>query len=54
MGELFIAVVMFFPKGLAGIWDDFSPRVIDFFKKLFVKSSNSAVNQTSVEPSTKA
>lgn len=27
MGGLFIAVVMFFPNGLAGIWQDYSPRI---------------------------
>lgn len=54
MGGLFIAVVMFFPKGLAGIWEDYGLRVIGFFKKMLVKSSEPAVSQASVEPSTKA
>ena len=40
MGGLFIAVVMFFPNGLAGIWQEYGHYVTDKFKpitKLFVK-----------------
>jgi urea transport system permease protein len=33
MGGLFIAVVMFFPRGLAGIWEDYGHVVMNRFKK---------------------
>jgi len=32
MGALFISVVMFFPNGLAGIWDDYGHYITDRFK----------------------
>ncbi len=32
MGGLFIAVVMFFPNGLAGIWEDYNHHVTKYFK----------------------
>lgn len=41
MGGLFIAVVMFFPNGLAGLWDKYAKK-IPFFKKL---SEDSPVKQ---------
>ena len=33
MGGLFIAVVMFFPNGLAGIWNKYAPR-FKFLRRL--------------------
>lgn len=33
MGGLFISVVMFFPNGLAGLWDDYAHRIFPFLKK---------------------
>ena len=36
MGGLFIAVVMFFPKGLAGIWADYSHYLTRYLKPLDV------------------
>ncbi|PWQ97775.1 urea ABC transporter permease subunit UrtC [Leucothrix arctica] len=33
MGGLFISVVMFFPNGLAGLWNDYAPRVFPFLKE---------------------
>jgi urea transport system permease protein len=41
MGGLFIAVVMFFPNGLAGLWDDYGHHItrrFEFVKKLFKKT----------------
>lgn len=41
MGALFISVVMFFPNGLAGIWNDYSHYLTDrfsFIKRMFNKS----------------
>lgn len=46
MGGLFIAVVMFFPEGLAGIWTKYSHK-LSFFKK---KSSVTAAATEKVEP----
>jgi len=42
MGALFISVVMFFPNGLAGLWDDYGHLITDrfkFIKRLFSKSA---------------
>ncbi len=42
MGGLFISVVMFFPNGLAGLWDDYGHHLTNkfaFLKKVFKKSS---------------
>ncbi|GAA0420090.1 urea ABC transporter permease subunit UrtC [Cocleimonas flava] len=33
MGGLFISVVMFFPNGLAGLWDDYGHYITDRFSK---------------------
>ena len=41
MGALFISVVMFFPNGLAGLWDDYGHYITDrlsFIKRLFNKA----------------
>ena len=46
MGGLFIAVVMFFPDGLAGIWTKYSHK-LSFFKKKF---SVTAAATEKVEP----
>lgn len=40
MGGLFISVVMFFPNGLAGLWDDYGHYITDRFK--FLKKSATA------------
>ncbi len=53
MGGLFIAVVMFFPNGLAGLWQDYGHYITDRFKSvknLFVKPA-SATKATTVENS---
>jgi urea transport system permease protein len=39
MGGLFIAVVMFFPNGLAGIWNKYAPKV-RFLRPLVNSSTN--------------
>ncbi|WP_245652084.1 urea ABC transporter permease subunit UrtC [Methylophaga muralis] len=39
MGGLFIAVVMFFPNGLAGIWNKYAPKV-PFLRPLVNSSTN--------------
>jgi urea transport system permease protein len=42
MGGLFIAVVMFFPNGLAGLWDDYGHYItkrFSFIGRLFKKTS---------------
>lgn len=47
MGGLFIAVVMFFPNGLAGLWQDYGHHITDKFKpltKLFSKKSIASAN----------
>lgn len=41
MGGLFIAVVMFFPNGLAGLWEDYGHKLtkrLGFLGNMFVKS----------------
>lgn len=43
MGGLFIAVVMFFPNGLAGIYNKYAPKV-KFLKPLFDKPVQSEKN----------
>lgn len=52
MGGLFIAVVMFFPNGLAGLWDKYA-RKIPGFKKLYDDESvpNALRTVKSKEPS---
>ena len=48
IGGLFIAVVMLFPKGLAGLWDDHGHHITDklaFIKKAFSKSVPQPVNK---------
>lgn len=42
MGGLFIVVVMFFPNGLAGLWDDYGHHVtnrLKAIKNMFIKST---------------
>lgn len=49
MGGLFIAVVMFFPNGLAGLWNDYGHHITNklmFIKKFFSKLSPASVAQT--------
>ncbi|MYM63766.1 urea ABC transporter permease subunit UrtC [Pseudomaricurvus sp. HS19] len=46
MGGLFIAVVMFFPNGLAGLWEDHSHHIkkrLGFITSLFSKNDTAAV-----------
>ena len=48
MGGLFIAVVMFFPNGLAGIWQEYGHYITDRFKpikKIFIKLAPSMVQK---------
>ena len=45
MGALFIGVVMFFPNGLAGLWDDYGHHITNKFRfitKLFNKESRAS------------
>lgn len=54
MGGLFIAVVMFFPNGLAGLWQDYSHHITDRFKflgKLFSKPLAESVGRKAEEAS---
>jgi urea transport system permease protein len=47
MGGLFIAVVMFFPNGLAGLWDDYGHHItkrFEFIKGLFEKNKSDTDN----------
>lgn len=49
MGGLFIAVVMFFPNGLAGLWEDYGHHVTKrfaFLKKLIKKDSANNEGET--------
>jgi len=39
MGGLFIAVVMYFPNGLAGVWEKHGKRMVDYIKALQVVES---------------
>lgn len=48
MGGLFIAVVMFFPNGLAGIYNKYAPR-IKFLQPLFSKSEKAEVKPETVK-----
>ena len=43
MGGLFIAVVMFFPDGLAGVWAKYSHKLINVFKKKTSLTSATAI-----------
>ena len=46
MGALFIGVVMFFPNGLAGLWDDYGHHITNKFRfitKLFNKEAKSSL-----------
>ena len=45
MGGLFIAVVMFFPNGLAGIWDKYGKNQINRISKMkFVSSAKALID----------
>ena len=48
MGGLFIAVVMFFPNGLAGIWNKYAPKVP--FLRPLCTSSKKVTHQPESEP----
>lgn len=50
MGGLFISVVMFFPNGLAGIWEKYGMKVVSKLKNVF--SKRSILNQNSNAAST--
>ncbi|AFJ03024.1 Urea ABC transporter, permease protein UrtC [Methylophaga frappieri] len=45
MGGLFIAVVMFFPNGLAGIWNKYAPKV-PFLRAFFTNSEQVETEKT--------
>jgi urea transport system permease protein len=53
MGGLFIAVVMFFPNGLAGLWEDYGHHITDRFKpiKAFFKKCMPSTKKTVAEKS---
>jgi urea transport system permease protein len=45
MGGLFIAVVMFFPNGLAGIWDKYGKTQLNRIGKMkFVSSAKALID----------
>ena len=46
MGALFIGVVMFFPNGLAGIWEKHGTRLVACVKKMQCVSSVKAMIET--------
>ena len=51
MGGLFISVVMFFPNGLAGLWQDYGHHITDRFKfitRLF-KSKSKVITEENVK-----
>ena len=52
MGGLFIAVVMFFPDGLAGVWTKYSQK-LNLFKKKSNKITAVAINDTAIKESGK-
>ena len=54
MGGLFIAVVMFFPNGLAGLWQDYSHHItkrFQFLRNLFGKPLANGVGRKAEEAS---
>lgn len=51
MGGLFISVVMFFPNGLAGLWDDYGHYITDRFK--FLKKSPGSKSEPKSAPTPK-
>jgi urea transport system permease protein len=53
MGGLFIAVVMFFPNGLAGLWNDYSHHVTKRFSFItdYFKKSKTVVNEGELQGS---
>lgn len=50
MGSIFIAVVMFFPKGLAGLWEDYSPLLLKLVKKKPSSLPPSETVEKTIEP----
>ena len=51
MGGLFIAVVMFFPNGLAGIWDKYGkPQLNRISKMKFVSSAKALIDSKRTSP----
>tara|TARA_R110002167_G_scaffold14420_5_gene58620 strand:+ start:3097 stop:4263 length:1167 start_codon:yes stop_codon:yes gene_type:complete len=49
MGALFIGVVMFFPNGLAGLWEDYGHHItkrFEFITKLFNKKSKALSSES--------
>lgn len=47
MGALFISVVMFFPNGLAGLWDDYGHYITDKFS--FLKRGKKQAKETPIK-----
>lgn len=51
MGGLFIAVVMFFPNGLAGIWDKYGkPQLSRIGKAKLIRSATALINSKHASP----
>jgi urea transport system permease protein len=51
MGGLFIAVVMFFPNGLAGIWDKYGkPQLSRISKTKFISSAKTLIDSKRTRP----
>ncbi|MDO7596876.1 MAG: urea ABC transporter permease subunit UrtC [Pseudomonadota bacterium] len=51
MGGLFIAVVMFFPNGLAGIWDKYGKTQLNRISKMkFISSAKALINSKRTSP----
>jgi urea transport system permease protein len=51
MGGLFIAVVMFFPNGLAGIWDKYGkPQLSRISKSKFINSAKALIDSKRTSP----
>jgi len=46
MGGLFISVVMFFPNGLAGLWDDYGHHITSKFAFLKKKPTNNSMTES--------
>ncbi|MFT5578206.1 MAG: urea transport system permease protein, partial [Paraglaciecola psychrophila] len=49
IGGLFIAVVMLFPNGLAGLWDDYGHHISKHFRFITKRFSGAPVSKTSKE-----
>ena len=54
MGGLFIAVVMYFPNGLAGVWGKHGNKLVDYIKSLELVNSvkSLVINKLTHKPGT--